>query len=512
MARETVERLVERANRAWSNWDANRPLYEDAIDLINPYRNTYNQTQTINKPAKQFDSTPMIAANNFVNTMQSKFTPAFSRWAELKAGPGVPKNQRKAYNQQLEKLTDIIFTYINASNFSNACAEMWFDVGLGTGCMFVLEGDEQRPLNFVTVPTSQVALEEGKFGTVSGIYRKAKVKARLTKDRWPDAKISPDMAKLIADNPEDELEFDECVYFDDKEFVWNYDVMVSKTKERIVEREFGEDVVLTPRYMKIPGYAQGIGPFIMALADIKTINKLKELSLMSAAINVFGVYTVANQGGINVNGAKIRPGAMIPVDRNAGPNGPTIAPLPQNGNFNAQEFMLNNLKDDIRQVMLDNRLPQESAGVRTAFEISERLRELQTDIGAAFGRLYFEFVQPLFRRIVAILQRRKLIELPKEFDIDNFFVQVQVVSPIAQAQATEDVQKFMQAYTMSQGLDGTGQLAQLAFKVEDVPQWVSEKIGAPATLLRTEDEKKQLTEAAAQAMQQQAAMQQQVKP
>ena len=161
-------------------------------------------------------------------------------------------------------------------------------------------------------------------------------------------------------------------------------------------------------------------------------------------------------------------------------------------NESVERELLNDLKDQIRQIMLDNRLPQENGPVRSALEIAERVKTLSTDIGASYGRLIFEYVIPLFRRIIEILTKKGLLILPQGFDIDSFFVQVQVVSPIAQQQSVEDVQKFIQAYQMIAGIDP--QLAQLAFMLEDVPQWLCEKLGSPASLLRDETEKEQLKE------------------
>jgi hypothetical protein len=480
-----IDKLMARANKAFSDRDLNRPLFEDSYEFMLPYRNTFNKGDgSHNKPTVQYDSTAMNASSNFVNTMQSNFTPVFTRWAELKAGPGVPEKQRTKYNKELTKLTDIIFTYLNASNFSTAAAEMFFDWGIGTGALWLHEGDESQPLNFIASPMSEIGLIEGRFGTVDGRFRKYKIKARLIKHTWPNDKvnINEDLAQIIRDKPDDEIELIEACYYDYDEFVWRYEVVYEKSKHRIIEKTYTEEICFTPRWLKVPGHAYGIGPFVMAMADIKTLNKMKEYMLRNAALSVFGVYTVAGTGGFNPNAAKIAPNAFIPVERNGGPNGPTIQALPRTGSFDVQEFMIQDLQDSIRKTMLDTRLPEQQATPATAYEIAERIKEFQQDIGSAYGRAMFEFVQPLFRRIVSILSRKGLIQLPEGFEIDNFFVQVQVVSPIAQTQALEDVQRFLQTFQMTAGIDP--QLALLSFEIEKVPQWLTEKTGSPADLLR----------------------------
>lgn len=508
----SIDKIKSRYKKAQAEMDFNRGMFEDAYDYLMPFRNIYNGTQdSHNRPTKQYDSTAMIAANNFVNTMQKNFTPVFTRWAELKAGAGVPENQREQYNKSLSALTDIIFTYMNASNFSTASSEMYFDLGIGTGIMLILEGDEQRPINHVAVPLAQVAIEDGRFGEVGGLYRKSKVKPNLIKHKWRKAKLNKDLEDLAKEEKQEEVELVEAFYYDYEDLVWYYEVIHFESEHKLLQETSKEAPFVAPRWMKIPGYATGIGVFLQAMADYKTLNKMKELTLQLAALNTFGAYTVAAGGGFNPNTAAVKPASFIPVERNGGPNGPTIAALPRTGDFQVQQFMVEDLKDQIRQVMLDNRLPPESGQARTAFEIAERIKELSTDIGSAYGRIMFEYVIPYFRRVISILDRKGLVELPKGFDIDNFFVQVQVVSPIAQQQAMEDVQRMTQAFQMTSGINP--ELALMSFEVEKVPSWLVEKMGVDAKLLRSEEGKQQLQQAVANMLaQQQAAQQQAAQP
>lgn len=490
MTRLTTEKLLDRANKGFKDRDMNRTTFEDCYEYMSPYRNTFSNegqqdgSKSFNKPSKQFDSTAMISAANFVNTMQANFTPVFTRWAELKAGPGIPEKQRAKLNKELSLLTDVIFSYLNASNFATASAEMYFDWGIGTGALWLFEGDEQQPLNFLATPMSQMGLVEGRFGSVDSRFRQHKIKARLITANWPNDKIilNADLETAIKDKPDEEIELIECCYYDYDELVWHYEVVHEKSKHSLLHREFAEEMCFTPRWLKIPGYAWGVGPFPLALLDVKTLNKIKEFMLRSAALNIFGVYTVANGGAFNPNTAVLNPGTFIPVERNAGPNGPSIKALERNGDFQMQEFMVRDLQDSIRKVMLDNRLPPETPQPKTAFEISQRIKEFQINIGSAYGRAMFEFVQPLFKRIIAILQRKGLIKLPEGFAIDNFFVQVQVVSPIAQTQAMEDVQKLTNAIAIVGGINPA--LVLTNWEVEKIPQWLTEKTGAPAGLLR----------------------------
>ena len=489
MAQLDIDAFLQRSKKAFQERDQNRSLYEDCYDYMLPYRNTFNTDQgannnkSFNRPTKQYDSTAMIAASNFVNTMQANFTPVFTRWAELKAGPGIPEGERAKMNKSLSDLTNIIFSYLNASNFSTASAEMYHDWGIGTGALWLFEGDEQQPLNFLASPMSQMGLVEGRFGSVDSRFRQHKPKGRLIEATWPNDKITlpSQLRQQINDKPDDEIELIEGCYYDYDDFVWRYEVVHEPTKSVLLAKEYTEEICFTPRWLKVPGFASGIGPFVMALLDVKTLNKIKEFMLRGAALNIFGVYTVANNGVFNPNVATLSPASFIPVERNGGPNGPTIAALPRTGDFQVQDFIIEDLKDSIKKIMLDTKLPEETAQPKTAFEIAQRIKEFQVDIGSSYGRAMFEYVQPMFKRIIAILKKKGLIQLPEGFEIDNFFVQVQVVSPIAQTQAMEDVQRLMQNMAMVGQI--SPELVMTNYEVEKLPQYLAEKTG-PADLLR----------------------------
>lgn len=498
MARQSPDKLLKRAEKAFSDRDQNRNLFVDCYELYSPYRNTLTQAgKSFNMPTRQYDSTGQISAAAFVNTISREFTPAFTKWSILKAGPGVPEEQREALNGKLEQITEVFFSYLNSSNFVTASAEMYFEWGIGTGCLWFYEGDEEHPFNFLASPISEMGIAEGKHGNIDFRARRSSMKASLLTEVWKDAKVPENIDK------DKEVEVTECFYYDYENMINRYDVIVED--ECIYYTEFAEDICLTPRWLKIPGNAYGVGPFIMALADVKTLNKLKELLLRSSALDVTGVYTITSDGALNPNTLNLAPNTFIPVERNSGENGPTIQRLDTSSNYQLQEYIMNGLQDQIRKTLLDNRLPAETPQPKTAFEIAQRMREFQTDIGSAFGRGYFEYVQKIWKRGLSILVKKGLLELPPGFTIDNFFIQVQVVSPISRTQQAEEVQNFMQSYQMVQMINPA--LAAARYKVEDIPSWLTEMTGTPQKLLRSDAEAEQMQQIIAQFVAQQQAPQ-----
>lgn len=500
MARAKPEKLIERATKAFSDRDANRNIFVDCYELYSPYRNTLTQSGgSFNTPTRQYDSTGQISAASFVNTMQREFTPPFTKWSKLVAGPGVPDEQRVGLNEALDKITDIFFSYLNSSNYATAKSESDFELGIGTKALWFYEGDESHPFNFVSSPISEMGICEGKHGNVDFRVRKYSIKASLIMEMWPKAElpnnIDPKTEKLI--------EVMECFYYDYEELTWCYDVLIDK--DVIYYTTHTEEICFTPRWLKIPGYSYGVGPFVFALADVKTLNKLKEFLLRGAALDIAGVYTVTGDGALNPNTLNIAPNTFIPVERNAGDNGPSIQRLDTTASFQLQEYIANGLQDQIRKTLLDNRLPAETPQPKTAFEIAQRMREFQTDIGAAYGRIFFEEIIPTWKRGLSILAKRGLIDLPDGFTVDNLFIQVQVISPIARTQQAEEIQSFMQSLQMVQAVNPA--LVLTRYKVEELPAWLMEMTGGPNKLLRDEVEAGEIEKLIAQFAAQQGAVQ-----
>jgi len=502
--RDSIESILKRYNKAIARKDLYRDMYESAYAIALPQRNLYsNQSEGSKKMQNVYDSTGMISVNGFANNMQNSLTPPFKRWVELKAGPAIPKEQRNEINEVLESVTEIAFEILNSSNFNTAVSEFYYDLAVGTGVLLVLPGNDYQPINFVCVPIAQIALDDGPFGTVGCVYRTHEMSKRLMEQTWPDAKIQT----LSDEDLDSKHKIVEASYQSETGTTF-YDVILQATSERIVEREFSYNPWIVTRIAKIAGEVFGRGPLIQASPDLQMLNKVKELSLMHAQLNAFGIYTVADSDILNVDNITLNPGMFIPVSRNAGPNGPSIAPLPRAGDVNLQQFMVQELQTNIRQMLLDNKLPPDTGPVRSATEIMARIKQIKQITGPFFGRLMFEFVQPLWQAIISILLEKNLISLPPELSkIDSFFVRVKVLSPIAQEQALEDVENTVNAMQIVQSLGGE-QALMMAYKMEDFGEWIGNKLGTPNVLIRSEEERKQIMMQAQQAQQAQLEQQQ----
>ena len=507
-----VQQLLKRYNDAYTKSLKFQSMYRSAYQLTMPERDLYNENIQNVRDVKVYDSTGISAVNGFVNSLTSTLTPPFSRWVELKAGPSIrDESKRELVNEQLAVVNEQIEAIFNATNFYQAVGEMYYDLSLGQACLLVLESDDPvKPVEFQCIPQSQILIEEGKFGSIGAVFRKFKIPVQLIQQTWKDAKLNQQLTQMINDNPNAEVELIECTYQnynkkkDGKK--WTYNVIYTDGEEVIVDQGYYDNPFIVVRWSKIAGESIGRGPVLNALPDLKMLNKERELSIRNNMLQSYGCYTYTDTGVLNPNNITLEPGSFIPVERNAGASGPSIQALPLTGNPSIAEQDMLRLQYSIKTMLFDNRLPAEESGVRTALEISARIKFLQSDIGSAFGRIMSEFVYPLTRRVSGILLRKNIIQLPNipiinaegvevdvkitEQNIDNLFVAVNVLSPIAKMQSLTEVNEAVAGLQRMIATDPTGgQITMAVVDFENMFKWIADKSGIPAKFTRTADER-----------------------
>ena len=512
MMRLKAEDILKRHDMAQRKKDDFRDLYEDAYEFALPQRNLYQgyyegKVGGGKKMNRVFDSTAINSTQRFANRIQSGIFPPQRKWCRLEPGPDIPDDRRAEAQAALDVYTDKLFATMKQSNFDIAMGEFLLDLSVGTAVMMVQPGDDVNPLNFIPVPQYLVSFEEGANGQVDNVYRRMRLKAEAVSRQWPDAKIEENsqLARLIQDKPTEDVELIEATVLDPKRGDYCYHVIHKESKTEIVYRRMKVSPWVVSRYMKVAGEIYGRGPLITALPDIKTLNKTLELLLKNASLAIAGVYTAADDGVLNPATVKIVPGAIIPVARNGGPQGESLRPLPRAGDFNVSQIVINDLRQNIKRILLDESLPPDNMSARSATEVVERMKELAQNLGSAFGRLINETMVPLVTKILQVMDDRGIIELPLR--VNGLEVRVAPVAPLAMAQSMEEVNNMLQFAQIAQSAGPEGQMA---IKVGEMLDIIAEKLGIPQRMRTTAEERMAAMEQAAQVAQENPEIAQQV--
>jgi len=247
----------------------------------------------------------------------------------------------------------------------------------------------------------------------------------------------------------------------------------------------------------VAGEIYGRGPLVTALPDIKTLNATKRMLLQNASLAIAGMFTAADDGVLNPQTVTIAPGAIIPVARNGGPQGPSLAPLPRSGDFNLAQIVINDLSVAIKKILLDDTLPPDTMSARSATEVNARMQELASNMGSAFGRLITEAMLPLVARVLKVMDMQNLIDMPLR--VDGQEVKVVPISPLAKAQNLEELESVLQFMQYTSQLGPAGMMA---VNQDRAIEFVADRLGVPPSLLSTPEEREALMADMAAAMQQ----------
>ena len=173
-----------------------------------------------------------------------------------------------------------------------------------------------------------------------------------------------------------------------------------------------------------------------ALPDIKTANKVVELILKNASIAVTGIWLADDDGVLNPANIKLVPGSIIP--KAVGSAG--LTPLQAPGRFDVSQLVLDDLRARIRHTLLTDRLGPVVSSKMTATEVLERSGEMTRLLGAMFGRLQAELLNPLVHRAVSdpAPARRAARASPR-----RPHGRAAIACPTGAIQAREDVQNVL---------------------------------------------------------------------
>jgi len=263
----------------------------------------------------------------------------------------------------------------------------------------------------------------------------------------------------------------------------------------------GSNPFICFRWAKCAGEVYGRGPLINALSAIKTCNLTIELILENAQMAISGVYQIDDDGVLNPDTIQLVPGSIIP--KAMGSAG--LQPIQAAGNFDVAQLVLGDMRLNIKRALYNDMLGDPNKTPATATEVAERMADLSRRMGSAFGRLQAELVQPLLQRVVYILKKQGRIEVPT---INGREVKIRSVSPLAQAQSNQDISSVARFLELVGGVFGP-EMLQLLVDGEKTAVHLAKKFGVPESLIRDEDQRKQIAALAQQMAEQQAQQPQQ---
>lgn len=478
-------KVLARLRRAERLRQPHEGMMQECYDYALPTKQgIFGQAAGEDRMVKIFDETAVVGAQEFASRIQAGLMPPFARWAALVAGGEVPADQKDEVTQALEGATEYLFDLIQESNLSDEVGEALLDVAVGTAFLEIEEGDATRPFVAKALPLSGMWIDTGPDDRIDTFIRKHRMRTSHIRLKWPRAQIPASLDRIyteaIEGRDDPECCIIECVRRDYaqpneerwvRELVHEADQSLLMTESMVGE---GSCPIIGFRWSKMAGEVWGRGPLVLAMPAIKTVNLTMELIFENAELAIAGIWTAEDDGVINVSTIQLVPGTVIPVA--AGSAG--LKAQGPAGNFDVSQLVLNEFRQAIKKALFNDSLDTPGKTPRTATEIAERQADLARQIGASFARLMNELVKPAVARLVYLMRRRRMIELPGKIH------KIHSTSPLARSQQMQDVSNFSQYGQLVQQMFGP-QVANLVLNHEEAAPWLASKMDVPKKLVRS---------------------------
>jgi hypothetical protein len=477
---EIVRKGFERARERRQPWE---PLWRECYAFALPQRGFGQGAEP--GPGRRageslFDGTAPDAVEQLAASLLAELTPPWSQWFGFRPGPDVPPEDRLALSGWLEEMAARMRGHLERSNFAVEIHQCFLDlVTAGTATLLFQEAPVGEPsaFRFAAVPAAEMFIDGDQNGQVRQVYRAGALTPASLKSRYPEARLPPWLDEEGERRPEQRLEVIEAILARGSGHAYAA-VLRHPSGDAakdcvLAEGTFEQSPFLTFRWVKGAGELYGRSPVMTALPDIKTANKVVELILKNASIAVTGIWLADDDGVLNPANIRLVPGSIIP--KAVGSAG--LTPLQAPGRFDVSQLVLDDLRARIRHTLLADRLGPVASRNMTATEVVERSAEMTRLLGAIFGRLQAELLNPLLERAVAILRRRG--ELPG-LVLDGRNVELQARSPLARIQARENVSNVLL------WLDAVGRLGPAAAQTVDAAataRWLGAQLGVPDELV-----------------------------
>jgi len=497
MADEIATILLKRFGSLETQRQTWESHWQEVADYVVPRKAdvTKNRSPGDKRSELVFDGTAIHAAELLSASLHGMLTNGSTSWFSLRYSDNDLNGDDEAM-EWLQGVEDVMYQAFNRSNFQEQIHELYQDlVTFGTAVMYV-DADDEQQVRFSTRHIKECFLSEDDKGRVDTVFRKFKMPARAAVARFGEEKLSSKILKKATENPYEQINLIHAVYerqerdvtkvtADNKPFASVY----IEPEEKVVlsESGFDEFPYMAPRYTKSSfeiGY--GRSPAMTALADIKMLNKMSEVTIRAAQKQVDPPLLVPDDGFM-------LPVRTIPGGLNFYRSGTRdrIEPLNIGANNPLGLNMEEQRRQAIRSAFYVDQLILGTGPQMTATEVVQRTEEKMRLLGPLTGRLSQELLQPLITRVYSILARQKAFMPAPDFMREQP-LSIEYVSPLAKAQRQGDIQ------SMTRLLELMTPLSQLDPGIMDyvdsdgISKHLIKILGVPATAVRGDREVQQL--------------------
>ena len=481
------------------------PFFRDVRDYIRPRKQQIDSTHHIageRHTNKMFDSSAPEASRIMAMSMQQALVPQSTVWFGLSIPSGhelYGLNREPSVKRWFHDATETMFYSMHESNFYTAIGESFLDfTSFGTINLLLEENDAPEKnfggLAFTSIPTGQFVFSEDKRGRPDTVFWEYIFTARQAKQMFGSKRLPDSIKKAVKESPDSKFTFVRVVLpsedyransIDSKDK--KYAALDIHYDSKTVVRTSGFDELpyVIGRFEKASGELWGRSPADIAMPDIKTLNKIRELELKGLATAVHPPLIAPDQGIIGTF-------RMTPSAINSSREPERFKFLRFEGRIDLSSLKANELKKSIRGIFLADQLVLPEKLNMTAEEVATVREQIQNLLGPTVARFESEVLTPLILRSFGLLNRAgALPPAPPELaDLDE--IEVSYVGQMAKNQKIQDVTAIQRWLGVAANMAGFAPEVLDNINVDEALQIIGDRMAVPAAVMRSEEEVGQL--------------------
>jgi hypothetical protein len=502
-----AHRLLQRQSELLDQRTLHDHVWQDQIELMLPGAPdiTHFRTPGGSRTDRLFDTTVILASQTLAANLMGAVTNQAITWAQLAFREALLKDNQ-AVSTWLHQIDTIMMAAYSASNFYQAAHTFYLNLAIfGTAAMYVGStsklgsvGQEEIYLRFRTLATGHYCIAENAAGRVDTVFRSFMLTPRQARQQFGEVAISKRLRELCRDPKEMDRpkRFLHCVYPSEDYVVGKLGSRNMPYTERYLEVDtqhicgrggYEEFPYLVARWETVGDGPWGFGPGHMALPDVRTLNAVRELMLLQLQLWVQPPLLMEDEGVIGAISLE-----SLAVNTVTRPD--ALKTLDLTGRPDLVKLEEATLQKSIRDLFFADALtglPPVDATTMTAFEVAQRIEQMQRLMGPAFTRLLSEMLDPLADRVFGMLWRAGVLPpVPREVveaaARNQGQLDVEYVGPLARAQRGSDVKAIGEALAVLAQMVGLTQDPSVVDNLDMDEAWraVADANGTPRHLVR----------------------------
>lgn len=489
-----------------------------------PYLGEFDDTQDLINPARRrdlniYNDVAWEANQIFAAGVMSGLTPPSRQWFRFSFSNKQLSEHSEAATIIDERM-EITIDVLAKSNFYNAIHNVYMEFAFGQCPLGTFPSE--KGVTFIQFPIGTYAIDVGADGRVNTFARKYQMTAIQLREQFGEANLPKNVLDVIKNdsavystmfnvywlvepNP-NVAEKEGRQYMPFRSIYW---VDGSQDDEWLYIGGCKEFPVPVARYQVngLQPYGKGAGWYVEGDSKVLGLYEKDSAALAELIIKP----PMQSSEDVLQKGVNLIPGGLT-ITNGQG----VVSPL-----FQVRAEAITVIQNKIEKIERSIKrsynsdlflmLDQLDKGQMTAEEVIKRTQEKLQQLGPVVERLQYEFLSPIIERVYNILDRAQIFPpIPPDLEkvLEGGEVKIEYISPLAQAQKMSGLVNIEQAVAF------IAQLAQMYPEVKaklDPLKTVDsyfEKLGAPATIKKTNEEVEMMIKQQQEAEQKQAQMQQ----